>query len=52
LLRLRQQCIRAGVGPACTVIEARAVGVERMRLEVDAAAVVPDDGWSTETVDR
>lgn len=45
VVRVRQRFLEAGHEPASTVIEAAEVGVEGMRLEVDADAVVPREGW-------
>ncbi len=52
VVRVRQRYLEPGHEPASTVIEAAEVGVEGMRLEVDADAVIPADGWSIETADR
>lgn len=51
--RVRADYLVEGHEPASTLIESPSVGIEGMRLEVDADAVVPYDGWSAvDSVDR
>lgn len=50
--RVRSAYIAEGHEPASTVIESSSVGIDGMRLEVDAEAVVPRDGWTVETAER
>lgn len=52
VVKVRQRYLEPGHEPASTVIEAADVGVEGMRLEVDADAVIPEDGWSVANADR
>lgn len=52
VVRVRQRYLEAGHEPASTVIEAADVGVEGMRLEVDADAVIPEDSWTVTSTER
>lgn len=50
--RVRSAYIVEGHEPASTMVESPSVGIEGMRLEVDADAVVPADGWTVSSADR
>ncbi len=50
--RVRSAYIAEGHEPASTMIESPSVGIDGMRLEVDAEAIIPRDGWTLENTER
>lgn len=50
--RVRSAYIVEGHEPASTMIESPSVGIDGMRVEVDAEAIIPRDGWTVESADR
>jgi enamine deaminase RidA (YjgF/YER057c/UK114 family) len=48
----RHRFIPEGHEPASTTVVTDQVGLEGMRLEMDADAIIPRDGWEVETTSR
>lgn len=49
--RVRERFLTRDHYPASTMVKTADVGIEGMRVEMDADAVVPRDGWDVRTLD-